>query len=158
MFRHALEFQPRFARRFGQRCDPAVILVSTAIEDHEFDARGAGALGNLLADSFRRSDIAASLEIFARFLVDRTGRGERAPGAIVDNLRVNVANRAIDGEPRPLRGALDAHTHAAMNSLAMRVARKFPNWLQCHVESPYGAKRPSWPLRLVRLSSSIVRP
>src|SRR5580704_1568125 len=155
MFRHALEFQPRFARRFGQRRDPAVILVSTAIEDDEFDTRGASALGDFFADGFGRGNIAAGLEILARFLVDRAGRSQRAAGAIVDNLRVNVADRAIHGEARPLRGALDAHADAAMNSLAMRVARKFPNWLQCHVESPYGAKRPSWPLRPFQLSSSI---
>src|SRR6202166_4076933 len=77
-----LEFHPRFPGRCGQGFHTAVVHVSAAIEDHLLDPGRAGALGNLLSNHFRRRHVVASLEVLARFLVNRTGRDERASAAV----------------------------------------------------------------------------
>src|SRR6202162_312010 len=81
-----LEFQPRFPGRCGQGFHTSVVHISAAIEHHLLDPGRAGALGNLFPDNFCRRHVVASLEILARFLVNRTGRDECAPAAVLDDL------------------------------------------------------------------------
>src|SRR5580658_5773849 len=79
-----LKFQPRFPGRCGQGFHASVIHIPAAIKHHLFDPRRFGPLGNLFANHFGGRHIVAALEIFARFLVDRAGRDERAPAAVFD--------------------------------------------------------------------------
>ena len=67
-----------------------MIHVTAAIEHHLLDAGGAGAFGNLLSNHLGGGNVVSALQFLARLLVDRAGRGKRAPGAIVDDLRVDV--------------------------------------------------------------------
>src|SRR5215211_5471423 len=53
---HPSELQPGFARRIGQRLDPAVIDIAAAIEHHVLDALLGRTLGDKLADRFRGID------------------------------------------------------------------------------------------------------
>src|SRR6202521_2645428 len=120
-----LKFQPRFPGRCGQGFHTAVVHVSAAIEHHLLDPGRAGALGNLFSNHFCRRHVVASLEFRAGFLVNRTRRDERAPAAVLDDLRVDVPVRAVHREARPLGRADDARAHAQVNPAAMRIARKF---------------------------------
>src|SRR5580704_4879239 len=85
-----LKFQPRFPGCRSQGFHTSVVHVSAAIEHHLLDPGRAGALGNLFPNHFCRRHVVASLEILARFLVNRTGRDKRAAAAVLDNLRVDV--------------------------------------------------------------------
>ena len=58
----ALELQPRFAGRIGQRLDAAVVQVTAAIENHALDALGDGGLGDGLADFPGLGNVAAGLQ------------------------------------------------------------------------------------------------
>src|SRR5579862_5800343 len=64
-----LKFQPRFPGCCSQGFHTAVVHVTSAIEHHLLDPGGAGALGDLFANHFRRRHVIASLELLARFLV-----------------------------------------------------------------------------------------
>src|ERR1700739_335958 len=129
---HPLEFQPRFPGRSGQGFHTAVIHVTASIEDNLLDPGGAGALGNLFPNQLCRREIASSLELLASFLVDRAGRDQRATGAVLDHLSVDMPVRAIHGKMGTVRRAGHARAHALMNSPAMRVARKLSDWFRCH--------------------------
>src|SRR5208337_3407907 len=112
-----------FPRCICERLDAAVILVSAAVE-HHFDHTGPlGALGDELADGFGGSDVATTLQILLRFLVDRAGGNKCAPAAVVNNLCVNVSERAVHAQARPLRRAGHPGAHASVNSPALLILR-----------------------------------
>src|SRR5271155_2037991 len=118
-----LELYPRFPRRIGERLDAAVILVPAAVEHYFADSGSLGSLGNGFADHFGCRDIAATFETFFRFAVDRAGRDEGFPREVVDDLRVDVAQRAVHAEARTLRGAFDALPNAFVNAKAVKIFR-----------------------------------
>src|ERR1700733_1718434 len=93
-----LEFQPRFASRFGQRLHAAVILIPAPIEHHRFNAFVLGAFGHQLADFLRPDHVAAVLAV----LLGRPGRHHRVTLGVVDHLRVNVLHAAEHRQARPL--------------------------------------------------------
>src|SRR5258705_1765349 len=99
-YRGPSEVQPAFARRLGQGLDPAVEDVAAAIEHDVLDSLGGRALGDPLADLFRRLDVGAGLERAAHILLDRGGGRDRLAFAIVDDLRVDVLLRAEHGQTR----------------------------------------------------------
>src|ERR1700682_480025 len=136
MFRHALKFQPRFPSRVGKSLDAAVVLVSAPIKNHQFNFCGAGTLGDCLADGLRRSQVTTALKILARFAVQGTRRGQRAAGAVVNHLGVNMPERAIDAQARPLRRADHARAHTAVNFAAVRIPRHSSNRCRSHVPAP----------------------
>src|ERR1019366_6381499 len=127
-----LKFQPRFPGRRGQGFHTTVVHVSAAIEHHLLDPGRAGSLGNLFSNHFCRRHVVASLEFLARFLVNRTRRDERATAAVLDDLRVDIPVRAVHAKARALGRADHARADAQVNPAAMRVARKFSDWLCCH--------------------------
>src|SRR5580692_12552729 len=127
-----LRFQPRFPGRCSQGFHTAVVHVSSAIENDLLDPGRAGALGNLFSNHFCRRHVVASLEVLARFLVDRAGRDQRASAAVLDDLRVDVPVGAVHAKTRPLGRAGDPRANAQVNPPAMRVARKFSDWFRCH--------------------------
>jgi len=100
-----------------------VVLVASAVENDQLDAGRSCPLGNRLADHFGRGDVAATLQLLAHLLVERARRGKRAAGVIVNYLRVDVAERAIYAQPRPLRRPGNPGAHPQVNPLAVRVAR-----------------------------------
>src|SRR6516162_5825691 len=100
-----------------------MVLVTAAVEHNRADAGRLGALGNDLADGFGGGDVATTLQCSLGFLVDGTCRSERVAAAVVDDLRVNVAHRAVHAQARTLRSAGNAGAHSGMNPLAMRVFR-----------------------------------
>src|SRR6266436_7278971 len=81
-----LKFQPRFPGCCSQGFHTAVVHVSTAIEHYLLDPGRACALGNLFSNHFCRRHVIASLEVLARFLVNRTRRDQRASAAVFNNL------------------------------------------------------------------------
>src|SRR3984893_13571232 len=107
-----LKFQPRFPGCCSQGFHTAVVHVSAAIEHHLLDPGRAGALGNLFSNHFCRRHIVASLEVLARFLVNRAGRNERAAAAVLDDLRVDMPVRAVYAKARPLGRADNARANA----------------------------------------------
>src|SRR5207245_791919 len=62
-------------------------------------------------------------------------RGECAAGAVVDHLGVDLAQRAVDGEARPVRGPRDAGPQAAMPFLPCLVP-----FGECHPLLPLGLR------------------
>src|SRR6266849_1257754 len=82
------EFQPRFPRRCGQRCDTAMVLVPATVKHDLLDAGGTGALGDLLPDHLCGRYIASTLHFLACVLVERACRCHGAPAMVVDDLRV----------------------------------------------------------------------
>src|ERR1700756_471643 len=118
-----LELYPRFPRRIGERLDAAVVLVPAAVEHYFGDSGGFGTLGNDFTDDLGRGDVAAALQILFRFFVDRAGGDQSLAGAVVDDLRIDVAQRAIHAEARTLGGAGNLGAHAGVHSPAVQVAR-----------------------------------
>src|ERR1022692_2409223 len=127
-----LEFQPRFPCRVGKSFYAAVILVTAPIENHFRNSRGNGALGDDASNDFCRGNVAATLGIFPRFLINGTGGNKRRACAVVNDLRVNLIQRTIHGEPRTFGGARNLLAHAAMNTFAMRATRNSANRCACH--------------------------
>src|SRR5579864_3755867 len=113
-----------------------MILVTAAVEHDLGDARRPGAIGDDLADSFCRSDVAATLQSFFGFLVDRAGRDKRAAAAVVNHLRVDVPNGTIDVQAGTFRRADHARAHAQMDAAALLIFRQLANWYRSHVVSP----------------------
>src|SRR5713226_7154152 len=95
------EIEPALAGGVGQGLDPAVIQIGTAVEDDPLDPGRLGAFGEQFADRARRSFIGTGLQIRLEAGIEGRGCGERAPGQIVDDLRVDMARRADHREPRP---------------------------------------------------------
>src|ERR1700730_11276555 len=118
-----LELYPRFPRRIRERLDAAVVLIPAAVEHYLADSSGFGALGNRFADDLGRGDVAAALEVLFRFFVDRAGGNQSLAGAVVNDLRVDMAQRAIHAEARTLGGAGNLGAHAGVHSPAVQIAR-----------------------------------
>src|SRR4051794_11460124 len=90
----ALEDQAPLSCALGQRLDPAVVLVATAIKDTGLDAGSLGALGQELS---RPLGLLTCGEL-AQLGLDPVDSGHRVAFAIVDQLGENAAIRAVDGE------------------------------------------------------------
>src|ERR1700680_811571 len=118
-----LKLQPRFPRRIRERLDAAVVLVPAAVEHYFADSGGFGALCDRFADDLGRRDVPAAIEILLRFFVDRTGGDQGLAGAVVDNLRVDVTQRAVNAQTRALGGAGNFGAAALGDPPAVQVAR-----------------------------------
>src|SRR5262249_28984475 len=101
-----------------------MITISAPIEDHLLDSRGQRALRHGLAHNLRRGHVAAALDLPARLFIKRARRGQRAPAEIVDDLRVDVPERAINAQARARRRARHRAADALVYALASRVVRK----------------------------------
>src|SRR5713226_5386631 len=93
------EIEPALAGGVGQGLDPAVKQIGTAVEDDPLDPGHLGAFGEQFADRARRSFIGTGLQIRFEAGIEGRGCGERAPGQIVDDLRIDVARRAEHRQP-----------------------------------------------------------
>src|SRR4051812_9347491 len=98
-----LESQAGFASALGERADAAVVAVAAAIEDAGVDSGVLGALGEQLARLLR---LLGRLQL-AQVALDPRSRGERAPGAVVHQLREDASIGSEHGQPRTLGGAAD---------------------------------------------------
>src|SRR5438552_2070897 len=96
-----LELQSALPGAFGHRLHAAVILIAAAIED---DLRDAGRLG-AFGDSF--PDFGRFLGLLFRLDVQIADGGDRMTLRVVDELSVDVFERAEDHEPRTLVRAGD---------------------------------------------------
>src|SRR5215208_2430829 len=105
--------QPGGARRVGQSLDAAVIKVATPIEDNLLDSFGERTLGNCLTDAASSIKIAAA--VTAQIFFRRRSRNQCLALPVVDNLRINVVQAAIDREPRLLCIALYLPANPRMN-------------------------------------------
>src|SRR5688572_26224282 len=97
MFAIPSEFEAGLARGFRQRLDPSVELVAAAVERDRLDAGLLRALGDAPADLGRRLHVAA---VFPVFLLHRRRGGDHLRPARGYHLRIDVAVRAVDAEPR----------------------------------------------------------
>src|SRR5690348_17780092 len=75
--------------------------IGAAVEHDLFDPRLFGALGDQLADRTRGGAIGAAPDLALDVAVERRCRGERLPGRVVDDLRIDVPRRAEHREPEP---------------------------------------------------------
>src|SRR6185312_7442612 len=106
------ELQTALAGGVGQRGDPAVVEVATAVEDHRGHPGLTGPGGEQLAD-LRRLRLLVALE---RPDVDlqRRRRGQRVAGDVVDQLGHHVPRAAVDHQARTRRGAADLLAQAGV--------------------------------------------
>src|ERR1700678_2466618 len=98
-----------------------MVKIATTIEDDLLDAFLFGALGDQLTDFSSSGDVAAIILLFTLF----THGGCRGNGdsvEIVDELGVDVVERAIDVEAWTLGGAGHLLANARVNALADHVA------------------------------------
>src|SRR6476646_8645689 len=100
------ELEAGFAGGFGERLDPPVIPEPGSIEHDALDAGGLCPLGDETTDHGRLLDLRRLGA--AKLLLEGRGRGQRAPGGVVDDLRVDVDVAAEDRETRPRLGPLQA--------------------------------------------------
>src|SRR5882762_364445 len=99
------EIEPALAGGVGQGLDPAVIEIGSAVKDDPLDPGRLGAFGEQFTDRARRPFIGPGLQVRLEAGIEGRGRGERAPGKIVDDLRIDMARRAEHRQPGPaLRG------------------------------------------------------
>jgi hypothetical protein len=86
--------------------------------------------------------------------MERRGRNQRLALLVVDHLRVDVVQRAVDVQPRPLPGAGQLAADARVNALADCVSLGLRN----HGLSFLSAEPPCGPVRLfsvVQVSSVV---
>src|SRR2546429_750248 len=104
----SLKPQSSRASAVAQRLDPPVIAISAAIEDRGLDPLRLRALAKQRSDGFGPLALLA----LAVLRVDAR-RGDEGPArVVVDELRVDVRERAEHGETRPVRAAADLLAHA----------------------------------------------
>src|SRR5919108_1916186 len=117
------ELQSALTGAIGHRLHAAVISIPSAVEDNPRDTRVLCLCGEPLAD------LGGPLRLLAiRDALIRDSQ-KRALRAVVDELCVNVLDRAVDDEPRPLRGAIDPLPNAEMALVALFGARlRLVNW------------------------------
>src|SRR5688572_12020116 len=111
---HELELQSSFPRGIRQGFDPAVILITAAVEHHTLDPLRLGPLRHQLADGFRCRHVAA---VGLAALIHRRCRYDGRAFAIVDDLRVNMSHAAEDRETRPLRCTRKLATDPLVNAI-----------------------------------------
>src|ERR1700758_1525711 len=113
----ALELEPAFAGRFGQRLHAAVILESGTVEGDRVDARALGLGGDALADDRGRRLVATVLHVLAHLGLERRRAGEHLVARRRDDLRIDVAVRPSDHQPvRALLGDAEPGFAAAAGS------------------------------------------
>ncbi len=98
--RHS-ELQSRLSSGLGEGRDAAVVPGAAAVEDDLADPVFAGAFRHDATDLCGGRDVARGPGSQAP--LQRRGGDDRAPGGVVDHLGDDVAVRAEDREPRPLR-------------------------------------------------------
>src|ERR1700760_1094722 len=116
-----LELQPTLACCIGESLDAAVIQIAPTIKDHLLDALLLRAFGDELADFLRGRHVAAGL-LALTLLRDRRSRSDGRRGRVVDNLRVDVVERAVDVQAWTLGGAGHLGADALVNTLADCIA------------------------------------
>ena len=107
--RVAQKRQAPLARTFGERLDPAVVLVAAAVEDGGLDPGRLGPLGQQFAGL--RGALGRGER--AQLRLDPVDRGQRVPGDVVDQLGEDALVGAVDGEARTLGRAGDPRADAA---------------------------------------------
>src|ERR1700681_229177 len=118
-----LKLYPRFPRRVSERLHTAVILVTAAVKHYFLHPSGFSALGHRFADHFCRRDVAATLEILFRFPIHGTRRYQCLAAAVINDLRVNMAQRTVHAKARSFGGAGNFSAYAIVHPLAMQVSR-----------------------------------
>src|SRR6185503_10890365 len=113
-----------------QSLDAAVIEITAAIENHLLDTLRDRAFGNCLADTACGVEITAGAG--AQIFLGRRRRHECLALAVVDYLRVDVVQAAIDREPR----SLGASFYFAANARVNR-GPHFCSISVCHLSNPY---------------------
>ena len=101
-----LERQTALSGGLGQRLDAAMVQIRAAVEHHLGHARGGATLGDELADSGGGVLVGAGAQCCAQVLVQARRGGERAPGDVVDDLRIDMLARAEHGQARTQAGLL----------------------------------------------------
>src|SRR5947207_6040046 len=94
-----LKLQAALAGRVCQGLYPSVVEEPTTVEDHLVDSGRARPLGDRAADRGRGPGV-----LRLQLELHRGRRGHGPAGVVVDQLRVEVVQAAVDGQPRPRRG------------------------------------------------------
>src|SRR5437870_11644874 len=100
----ALELQPFLASAVGERLDATVVKVAAPVEDDGLDPGALGCAGEAPAD-LAGLRLLVALERLRQVRPVRAG--ERAAGAVVDDLREDAAVRAEHDQARALGRAAD---------------------------------------------------
>src|SRR6266850_2353563 len=116
-----LEVETCFAGCVGEGFYAAVVEVAATIEDHLLDALLFRALGDELANLSSGGDVATILLVLG-LLAERRGGGDSDSVEVVDELGVDVVERAVDVEARALGGAGHLLADARVDALADDVA------------------------------------
>src|SRR5258708_5323126 len=116
-----LEIETRFASCVGQGFYAAVVEIATTIEDYLLDALLLRALGDELANLSSGGYVATVLLVFGLF-AERRGRRNGDSVEVVDELGVDVVERAVDVETWALGGAGHLLADARVDALADDVA------------------------------------
>src|SRR2546423_764084 len=104
-----LELQTRLAGGVREGLDAAVIEEAAPVEHGRSHARRLRTLRDRPADGGCGGHVLA-----ARLQLRRGRRCQRPAGSVVDQLRVQVVQAAVDAEPRPLGRAGDLDPHPAV--------------------------------------------
>src|SRR3984893_16840071 len=116
-----LEIESSFAGCVGKGFHAAVVEIAATIEDHLLDALLFRALGDELANLSSGSDVADILLVFG-FLAEGGGGGDGDSVEVVDELGVDVVERAVDVETWALGSAGHLLADARVDALAADVA------------------------------------
>src|SRR5688500_17138036 len=131
----ALQVEAALAGALGERTDPPVILIATAVENHRAHPGGLRALGDRDPHGARDVDLRVTREI-----VLAAGRGgQRAPGGVVDHLGIDEFRAAEDRQARALGAPADAEPKALVSLATQCVAGEI-----CH-GLPYPPTLPALP-------------
>src|SRR5262249_22315524 len=99
-----LELQPRLAGGLRHRRDAAVIGETISIEDDLLDLRRLRLLRDELAHALRVGLLVAVV-LALQLLRERRGKHQRLAGRVVHHLGVDVLERLVHRQPRPLGGS-----------------------------------------------------
>src|ERR1700744_3228761 len=141
-----LKLETGFARCIGEGLHASVIEIPATIEHNLLDALFLRALRNQLAHLLRCRHIATCLQLRG---LGRCGNNCDAL-CIVNHLGINVVQRAIHVQARPLRRADNLGANAVMDALANFVSVSLRNHF---LSSFLVAEPPCGPVRFINLAS-----
>src|SRR5579864_5027790 len=96
-----LELQSGLAGGVGQRLDAAMVQVAAAVEDHRLHARGDGALRQRATHGGGGRGVGGvPLQATLQLALDARGGNDGTALSVVDDLRGDVVQAAMDSEPR----------------------------------------------------------
>jgi hypothetical protein len=111
-----LKFQSCFAGGISQSLDPAMITKTAPVEHNFFDADFLGTLGDQFTNQLGRFGLIFVGDLVTQFAINGRGRGQSVACHIIDHLRIDIVQAAVNIQPGPVWRTGNFGSHPAMTA------------------------------------------